>query len=238
MRLISWNCKGAFHRKHHLVGALNPDVMIVPECKQMNGLPEELGARPTSSFHWFGDNPRKGLAVMSFGEYVVERLEAVETPKWVVPLRVIGPQSFILFAVWTIPTVDGSYVMPLLKAHRLYQQHWSGSEIVWAGDFNASVLFDKPHRRYKFRDFIAELEADGIRSLYHDQFNCEHGLEPHKTFFLYHHESRSHHIDYIFASSRVRESGYSITTGSFDDWTQHSDHIPMTCDLFIGGALH
>ena len=43
------------------------------------------------------------------------------------------------------------------------------------GDFNANVIFDKPSRRYKFRDFVGELEADGIQSLYHEQCVCEHG---------------------------------------------------------------
>ncbi len=64
-------------------------------------------------------------------------------------------RSFILFAVWTVPVVEmASYVLPLVQAHQLYKPHGNGSETVWAGDFNASVLFDTPSRRYKFRDFV------------------------------------------------------------------------------------
>lgn len=237
MRLISWNCQGGFHRKQHLITALNPDVLVVPECKQMSELPAELGSRAATSFHWFGNNPRKGLAVMSFGEYIVAPLEIIDGPNWVVPMRVTGPHSFILFAVWTIPTPDlGSYVFPLVKGHRLYQEHWHGSDVVWAGDFNASVLFDRPSRRYKFRNFVEELEADGIRSLYHDQFNAAHGEETHKTFFLQRNEARPHHIDYIFASAEIRQQGFDIKTGSFTEWGGHSDHMPVICELFTDGA--
>ena len=134
--------------------------------------------------------------------------------------------------VWTVPAGDlRSYVLPLMEAHRLYQQHWPGTEIIWAGDFNASVLFDKPSRRYKFQDFVGELKADGILSLYHEQFACEHGQEPHKTFFLYARETRGHHIDYLFASSGFRQSGCSINPGSFAEWATRSDHVPIICDF-------
>ncbi|MEQ1858424.1 MAG: endonuclease/exonuclease/phosphatase family protein [Chthoniobacteraceae bacterium] len=237
MRLISWNCKGAFHRKNHLVTALNPDVLIVPECEQMDALPAELGSRSASSFHWFGSDPRKGMAVMSFGDYALEPLPISDGPKWVIPLKVTGRESFLLFAVWTIPVIEiASYVLPLFQAHRLYREHWHESEVVWAGDFNANVLFDRPSRRYKFRDFIVELEADGIRSLYHEHFKNDHGAEARKTFYHYHHEERAHHIDYVFASGGVRQHGFSLTLGSFAEWARHSDHVPVVCDLFVDHA--
>ena len=43
------------------------------------------------------------------------------TAKMWSPLKVVGPQTFILFAVWTVPHEE-SYVLPLFQAHRLYQR--------------------------------------------------------------------------------------------------------------------
>lgn len=174
---------------------------------------------------------------MSFGEYALEPLPITDGPKWVIPMKVTGRESFLLFAGWTIQATEiASYVSPLFQAHRLFREHWHGSEIVWAGDFNAGVLFDRPSGRYKFRDFIAELEAAGIRSLYHEHFRADHGAESHKTFFHNHHEERAHHIDYVFASGGVRERGFSLTLGSFAEWARHSDHVPVVCDLFSNHA--
>ena len=48
-------------------------------------------------------------------------MEIPVTPKKIVPVRVTGPKTFILFAVWTVPAGDlRSYVLPLIEAHRLY----------------------------------------------------------------------------------------------------------------------
>ena len=72
MRLITWNCKGAFHRKHDFVAALRPDILIVPECEKVSGVTQPFNSAPVESFEWFGSNPRKGLAVISYSDYALE----------------------------------------------------------------------------------------------------------------------------------------------------------------------
>ena len=123
MRLITWNCKGAYRRKHGFISALNPDLVIVPECERMSGIDQELGAPVLRSFLWFGSEPKKGLGVLSYGDYTVEVHPAyVERHKWIVPLNVTGATSFLLFAVWSIPVPStGSYVQPVLDAFDEYQ---------------------------------------------------------------------------------------------------------------------
>jgi exodeoxyribonuclease-3 len=104
MRLVAWNCKGAFHRKHALAAALRPDILVVPECEKVFGLTQALDSPAIRSFEWFGSNPRKGLAVISYGKYLVQVHPAYDPRhQWIVPLSVSGPVVFVLLAVWTLP---------------------------------------------------------------------------------------------------------------------------------------
>lgn len=235
MRIVTWNCKGAFRRKHDFAVELRPDILVVPECEKIASLPQSLGSFPINSFEWVGSNPRKGLAVISYGEYSLE-LHPSYNPefRWIVPLIVSGPQQFVLFAVWTLPMggYGGRYVRPLLEAFEHYKPLFGNSETVWAGDFNSSFVFDRPSRRYKFSDFVARLDAVGLGSLYHRQHGCNHGEEVEKTFYLYHRADKGYHIDYIFTTAVFHARGFDVTVGSHLDWSKRSDHSPLVCDIF------
>jgi exodeoxyribonuclease III len=235
MRLITWNCKGAFHRKHDFVAALRPDILIVPECEKVSGITQPLDSAPVRSFQWFGSNPRKGLAVFSYGDYAFEVHPSFDPRhQWIVPLSVSGPMAFVLFAVWTLPlgSHGGRYVRPLFEAFEFYKPIIDNSEVIWAGDFNSSFVFDKPSRRYKFRDFVLLLGKHGLHSLYHHQHKCEHGEEPDETFYLHHKADKGHHIDYVFATEKLHPHGIEVSIGSHAEWSKRSDHAPLICDFF------
>jgi len=122
MRLVSWNCKRAFHRKTSFAEELGPDLLVVPECEKPGSITQSFGAKPLRSHHWIGDNPRKGLGVFSFGEYSLEVHSAYDPKhRWILPVRVSGPFSFTLLAVWAMPHGDArSYVQPLIDALENY----------------------------------------------------------------------------------------------------------------------
>lgn len=69
MRLITWNCKGAFTRKQAVFSSLEPDVLVVPEAERFDVLGNVIGRPPVRSQEWVGENPKKGLAVVSYGDY-------------------------------------------------------------------------------------------------------------------------------------------------------------------------
>ncbi|MGB8170918.1 MAG: endonuclease/exonuclease/phosphatase family protein [Chthoniobacteraceae bacterium] len=239
MRIITWNCKGAFHRKHDFAVSLRPDILIVPECEKISSIAQSLGSAPVRSFEWFGSNPQKGLAVISYGDYSVDVHPGYDpSHEWIVPLSVSGPTPFILFAVWTVPLGKwgGRYVRPLLAALETYKNAMNGSEIVWAGDFNSNYIFDKPGRRFKFCDFVAILREQGLHSVYHHHRGCEHGEEPDKTFYLHHNAEKGYHIDYVFASERLLPHGVDVSIGSHADWAKRSDHAPLVCDFLSESA--
>lgn len=233
MRLVIWNCKGAFRRKYDFMAELRPDILVVPECEKFSDLTEQLGALPLRSREWIGDNSRKGLGVFSYGEYQLAlHPNYASQHRWIVPLVVSGPVSFVLFAVWTKPVkTTGSYVQPLFEAFQHYKELINARNVIWAGDFNASYVFDKDYRQYKFRDFVSLLARHDLHSLYHHQRKCSHGEEPDKTFFLYHDPNRGFHIDYVFTRNELFPRGFNVTVGSHADWRQRSDHVPLVCEF-------
>jgi len=58
MRIVTWNCNGAFRKKEHkLMSTLYPDLAIIQEC-------EKPGLKFTSQFPyylWVGNNNNKVL---------------------------------------------------------------------------------------------------------------------------------------------------------------------------------
>ncbi len=242
MRFVTWNCQGAFHRKHDFVAALRPDVLIVPECEKLTGITPSLESLPVQSYEWFGTNPRKGIAVISYGEYTL-RVHPSYDPevkfRWIVPICVSGPVALTLFAVWTLPLGDqgGRYVRPLFEAFEYYKPLIDASEVVWAGDFNSSYVFDTASRKYKFRDFVALLEQHGLHSLYHRQRKCMNGEELEKTFYLYRHAHRGYHIDYVFSTNALHPHGFDVSIGTHPDWSKRSDHAPLIVDFLTDPEL-
>jgi endonuclease/exonuclease/phosphatase family metal-dependent hydrolase len=236
MRLITWNCQGAFRRKHAFAAALRPDVLVVPECENPTGLQRPLGAPPVRAFEWFGRKRTKGLAVLSYGDYALEVHPRYDPRhQWIVPLSVSGPVSFVLIAVWSLPLGDyrSRYVRPVLEALETYKSLMTESEVVWAGDFNSNFVWDTPARRFKFRDLVALLGQNGLHSLYHKHRKCEHGEEPENTFYLFRHADKGYHIDYVFASDRFHRHGFEVSIGSHSEWGERSDHAPLICDFAV-----
>ena len=193
--------------------------------------PTGEGLPSPNCIEWIGHISSKGLGVVSFGEYKIARADFYNPDhRLILPLQVEGPLSFLLVAVWTLPDRNGSYVRPLLDAWKEYSPHFADREVVVAGDFNASVaLPGKPTAR--FSEFIGLAAERDMTSLYHSATGEPHGAETAPTFFLYRHAHRPFHIDFIFARKRMRSRLRSFEVGTHQDWSAHSDHVPLTADF-------
>jgi hypothetical protein len=80
MRIVTWNCNMALHRKAAPLLALKPDIAVVCEC----AAPDRLRAHGGTDWLqespvWVGHNPHKGLAVLALGECVGD-IEGVLEP--------------------------------------------------------------------------------------------------------------------------------------------------------------
>ena len=56
MRLITWNCQGAFRKKANIILTQQPDILVVQECEHPDKLVFSSTTQRPNDFLWFGDN--------------------------------------------------------------------------------------------------------------------------------------------------------------------------------------
>jgi hypothetical protein len=226
MRLVTWNCcSGPLARKLADLAALEADVAVVPECPR---IPEKPGATV-----WVGAKPTKGLAVFATGPWQVHRVRAPRgLPRYALPLRVSGPESFLLLAIWAQAHPTLPYVRGMHRAVRACRPLMNAQPTVLLGDFNSNTIWDAEHPTERSHTALVRyLEGMGLVSAYHSRYAEEQGRETRPTFFLYRHEQRPYHIDYCFLPTtwlgRIRD----VTVGGHEVWATKSDHMPLTVDV-------
>ena len=140
MRLVTWNaCKGQFNRKAPLLDRLDADIAVVQEIAS----PGE----DTAHTLWFGDNIRQGIAVVAREPFRLRHLpQQVGTPKYLIPVAVEGPISFVLFAVWTQSENRSTrYVRAASTAIDMYAPTFRENRVVLLGDFNFGTSTTPPN---------------------------------------------------------------------------------------------
>lgn len=234
MKLITWNCQGAFRKKIDRILLEQPGILIVQECEHLDKL--ALALQPNDLL-WIGENKHKGLGIFSFGNYKFELLsQHNEDIKIVIPISVIdGDFNFILLAIWANNhnDPDGQYVEQVWKAVNYYEELLKGENLVIVGDFNSNKIWDKHHRAGNHSAVVNKLIENNIYSVYHKYFEQEQGTEKHPTFFLQRNESKPYHIDYCFLSSPLYKKVKNVEIGTYENWIALSDHMPLIVDIEI-----
>lgn len=226
LRLLTWNCcSGPLATKLPLIESFGADVAVIPECPQ---LPAEPGATL-----WFGTNPRKGLGVIARSPWRLERLGSfVSPPRWLRPVRVSGPNSFLLWAIWGYNDRPHRYVRGIHRAVDLSRHWFPAGPTVMLGDFNSHSLWDKEHPEDRNHTaLVGRLQTLGLTSSYHHYHSEPHGTESKPTFFEYRHHHRPYHIDYCFLPTSWTSRISSVTVGAYSEWSSHSDHMPLLTTL-------
>lgn len=235
MRIIEWNCQGAFRLKNKQILNLNPDILIIPECETENKLEFGSLTPQPNDFIWYGDTGKKGIGIFSFSNYKFKLLREFNPEfRYIVPLEVSdGINSFLLFAVWAMDNKNNPlarYVGQIWNAVNYYQSTLTNNTIL-IGDFNSNQIWDEKERVGNHSDLVNFLNDLNIESLYHKQQNEIHGQESLKTFFMYRNLEKPYHIDYVFASQNLIKNGYNLTFENPVDWIYLSDHIPLILDI-------
>jgi hypothetical protein len=226
MRLATWNCcRGPYDRKSALLDTLGADVSVIQEC-----------ARPraeSDSLLWFGDNPRQGVAVVARGDYRLRRVpRARSVPKYVVPVEVTGPRSFLLFAVWTKTQQEHCYVEAAVRAVYLYRKLIASRPTVFMGDVNSNVIWDHQHPEDRCHTaLVARLAELGLVSAYHTFFDEPHGRETRPTYYFHWKETRPFHLDYCFIPKVWVPALRQVRIEPYETWKAHSDHRPLWVDI-------
>jgi exodeoxyribonuclease-3 len=235
MKLISWNCQGAFRKKADVILEKNPDLLVVQECEHPDKLVFPSSTTRPTNFLWFGDNPHKGLGIFSYGHLEIKLLPEYDPDyKIVVPLEITdGQSSFTLFAIWANNPDDkaNQYIGQVWKAINHYSDLLEKNRTILTGDFNSNKIWDKPRRVGNHTDVVKRLAERDYHSIYHLQSNEEQGKETTPTFFLQRKKEKPYHIDYCFASSDMIDKIKTLQIGTHDDWISHSDHCPLILDF-------
>lgn len=226
MRLVAWNCcAGPLETKLAAVSTLRADIAVVSECPR---LPDRSPRR-----HWSGDDPRRGVAVLASSRYTLAPLRLrTPLPRWVIPIRVRGPVSFLLLAVWAKNEGRDRYVRGVVRAIRLLRRHIRAGPTVILGDLNSNAIWDDEHPEgWGHSGLVALLDSLGLTSAYHHWHDESHGQERRPTFFEYRHRHRPYHLDYCFLPQAWLPRLTSVRIGGFARWTRWSDHLPLICAL-------
>jgi exonuclease III len=233
MRVITWNCAGAFRRKFHLLDHLKADVLVIQECEDPAfSLPDY---RAWAGRHlWVGTNKQKGLGIFAKGDHSLELLEWADNAASFFLPALLDNQIQIL-GIWTQSANVSSrrYVGQLW--HYL-QENYSrlNEKTVLIGDFNSNSKWDKPKQTGSHSKCVAELSRIGLHSLYHKLEVKPHGGETKPTFYLQRNLSKAYHIDYIFAhQDLVTDANTTLSIGDPSIWLTHSDHLPLVCDIAL-----
>ena len=231
MRLVTWNCNGAFRRKYQYLDALDADILVIQEC--------EDPAQSTSDYRswagdhaWIGFGKNKGIGIFPRRGQSIGRLAWPDNGMSLfLPVR-IGDCLDVL-GVWTQNAAPSStaYIGQFwhyLQANRIRL----GLHTIIAGDLNSNAIWDKQRRQWNHSDCVRELAASGFRSLYHLANAEDQGVEAQPTFFLHRSDLKPYHIDYVFAHDTVLQGPKpTVQVGNPAAWISVSDHMPLAVDL-------
>lgn len=229
MRIVFWNCNGAFRDKRHHIERWQPDLAIVAETTRADAEQPALGSTLTEAA-WVGDASGKGLAVLGRrGSFTIHPLYD-EQIRLVVPVVVDGSPPLVVLGVWaqTDPqSARHAYVGWLHDAVDRYSDLFKEHETIIIGDFNSNAIWDSQHRGFTHSNLVSRLSSLGIVSLHHHRSGEAHGRETTPTYFHQWKHEQPFHIDYCFVSKGLVDRVTTFEIGTRDPWLARSDHVPL-----------
>ena len=243
MRVVTWNCSMALHRKFDALLRLQPDVAILCECaepKRMSAFKMAMGLRADPV--WTGDNGHKGLGVFTFNGYTARLADPFHPGlRYVAPVRITGPVTCNLLAVWAQNASAGMNRKhqhgPLRRALSKYSAFLTEQPSIVAGDFNNNVYWHRPGWRMNHGNAVASLEKLGLVSAYHELKGEPQGEESVPTIYWRDRkkDGPTYHIDYVFIPRQWLRCVREFTIGTYEEWCGSglSDHVPITVDVAV-----
>lgn len=226
MKIITWNCNLNFAKKYEHLEDQDADILIIQECEKLK---EDYF--PNRRFFWTGRIENKGLGILlkdqsahqhsSFNKDLVNFLP-IETDT----MKILGVWAYNYRAVKFGDNVSGNTIDAINHYDDWLSQDSKPS--IFGGDFNNSIIWDKSNNENNFVNINKELEKMSFKSSYHSLQGEKFGSEMQPTFFHTKNETKKYHIDYLYFKFFKVDS---VEVGSYFDWIQASDHVPVIANL-------
>lgn len=232
MKVVTWNCNGAFRKKFEAIDALNADILVIQECEDPLQCSDSSYKNWAKNYLWVGDTKHKGLGVFCKDHIQLNKNDWENNDtKYLISARI--NKTFDLIAVWTQRnnSVTYEYIGQFWKYLQVNRENMN--ECIVLGDFNSNKIWDRMRRVCNHSDVVRELEEIGIFSLYHKHHNRVQGEEVHPTFYMYRNLAKPYHIDYIFVSRQMIPSTTSFEIGDSTFWLTISDQLPVIAVLDV-----
>ncbi|MCP8897858.1 endonuclease/exonuclease/phosphatase family protein [Gilvimarinus xylanilyticus] len=244
MKLVNWNCAGAFRKKYRALDQFDADVLVIQECEDP-AHSSQAYRDWAGNYAWVGATRHKGLGVFArrghriksldwagefsvpvFAGHKVEQTWRTEDLQSFLPVRI--NDDITLLAVWTKRAGSDTfnYIGQLWKYLTIHLPDLPEQKGVAVGDFNSNVIWDRADRWWNHSDVVHILDQRGYRSAYHHVTGEEPGAESHPTYYMYRHPDKGYHIDYSFLTTDLlAQAQYQACAPQ--EWLQVSDHIPQ-----------
>ncbi len=236
MKIVTWNCNGAFRNKFANLGYINADVYIIQECENPAKSNHKEYIQWAENYLWIGDNKNRGIGVFARQTVHLSQLNwsnnyKDHSVKHFLPFRLNKKLDFV--AVWNHHnnSPNFGYIGQFWKYLQVNKEKMSKSII--AGDFNSNAIWDEWDRWWNHSDVVKELKEIGIESLYHLKAQEVQGKELQPTFFLQKKLRKPYHIDYIFTPTEYAAKCNYFEVETPEKWLNFSDHVPLICNIEI-----
>ncbi len=239
MKLVTWNCQGAFRKKFARIARGAPDVAVIQECEHPDRLKWQGAQPPPTSQIWFGSNANRGVGIFSWTNLEFAPAEDYDPSiQYCVPVRVSGGSSFNLLAVWAMQHADPrlSYIAQVNLAIITYRNFIETGDTVLLGDLNSNQQQGSLGRLGSHDWVVRGLSDLDLVSAYHYFHRQVQGQESQSTFFMNRNLARPFHLDYVFIPRRWLKSLDKVWVGNPQIWLRYSDHCPVYVETKEEGA--
>ena len=229
-----------FREEYKLIFPMNPDIIVIQECEDLKTINFDLFSNTPSDIYWIGDNPKKGLGVITFNDFKISLYEDYDNSyKYILPLEISKNNIiFNLIGVWTQMVGKHNkdhknYIRQVILSMEKYDSFIKPDNTIIIGDFNSNLKWEKPYKHIDndHKYVVEELQKKGIESSYHYHFKEEQGGESRPTFFYHHKQEKPFHLDFCFLSKNLIERLNKLEVGKYEDWIKYSDHVPIIIEI-------
>jgi len=237
MRIVSWNCcwqkEGFTEEKRNKILKLNPDILIVQECKQDDW--EKLNYSSEKG-HWYGDgkesqgDPNKSLGIGIFcnNDYSVDcslfQGKNLSNMRYAIPyiIKKNNEEILTVFSVWAKSGYE-NYHVPILNSLETFYEK-AKSIIVVVGDFNTGSQYGNKENEHYYKALKNKFDIEYFLR------NCAFWQEWLPTF----HKENNGNYDFYLDDHCFFELPHYVLSfgiGNWFHWSKYSDHMPIIIDL-------